>query len=77
MTDRINLIKDLSLDDLVKSEAEDNYTIIRNGFDLGVFIKTDGTYHFRDNQNKAWVCQCTDIDTGAADIDDAVAFISY
>jgi len=77
MTDRLNLIKDLSLSDLVKSEAEDMYTVIRNGFDLGVFVMIGKTYHFRDNQNKSWVCQCTDINTGATDIGDAVAFMSY
>ena len=77
MDDKVNSIRNLSLDDLVKSGAEDMYTIIRNGHDLGVFVRVGKTYRFRDNQNKTWVCQCTDIDTGAADIKDAVAFMSY
>jgi hypothetical protein len=77
MPDGVNLIRNLALDDLVKSESEDMYTIIRGGYDLGVFVRIGETYRFRDNQNKTWVCQCTDIDTGATSIEDAVAFMSY
>ena len=77
MTDKNNSIKDLTVADLLKNDESDTYTIIRNGQDLGVFVMVCGTYHFRDNHNKTWVCQCTDIDTGASDIEDAVAFMSY
>jgi len=71
------MLKNLSLSDLVKCETEDSYTIIRNGSDFGVFVKIGATYHFQDNRNKAWVCQCTDIDTRAECIAEAVAFMSY
>ena len=77
MADKINLIRNLSMDDLIKSETEDMYTVIRSGHDLGVFVRVGKTYFFRDNHNKTWVCQCTDIDTGASSIEDAIAFISY
>ena len=77
MTDKLNSIKNLTVDDLVYNGESDTYTVIRNGYDLGVFVKVRGSFHFRDNQNKTWVCQCSDIDTGASSIEDAVAFMSY
>jgi uncharacterized surface anchored protein len=77
MTDNIHMIKNLSTTDLIKDETGDIYTVMRNGHDFGAFIKVGETYRFRDNQHKTWVCQCTDIDTGATSIEDAVAFMSY
>ena len=77
MKDKLNTIRDLTVSDLVKNEESGTYTVIRNGKDLGVFVMVCGSYHFRDNHNKSWVCQCCDIDTGTASIEDAVHFMSY
>ena len=75
--DMSHYIKDLSMDDLVKSDHEDVYSIVRGGNYLGAFVKLGGTYHFRDNHHNTWVCVCSNIDTGAALIEDAVTFMSY
>ena len=77
MAENIPKIKNLNIKDLVKSGDSDSYTIIRGGHDLGVFIRLGQTYFFRDNQNNTWVCQCTNINTGATNIEDAVKFMSY
>jgi len=77
MIDKIHMIKDLSVNDLVKSDSGDMYTVIRGSIDLGAFVRVGGTYHYRDNAQKTWVCQCSDIDTGAANIEDAVSIMSY
>lgn len=76
MTDRSHSIKNLTMDDLVKSEG-DSYKIVRNDQYLGAFVKIGETYHYRDQQHNTWVCHCNSLDTGAADIRDAVAFMSY
>ena len=70
-------IKNLSLNDLVKSDNEDVYSVIRGGSYLGSFVKMGETYFFRDNHLNTWVCQCSNIDTGAACIEDAVMFMCY
>ena len=70
-------IKNLTVGDLVKSEDSDSYTVVRGGHDLGVFVKSGGTYHFKDNQNNTWVCVCSNINTGAEDIEGAVKFMNY
>ena len=77
MSDNLTKIKNLSVGDLVRSETSDSYTVIRSGHDLGVFVKVGQTYHFRDNQNNTWVCQCTNINTGESSIEGAVKFMSY
>ncbi|MCL2227371.1 MAG: hypothetical protein FWB97_07055 [Oscillospiraceae bacterium] len=77
MNESISRIKNLTVGELVKGEWDDSYTIVRNGHDLGVFVRVGQKYRFRDNQNNTWVCQCSDIDTGADCIEDAVAFMSY
>ena len=75
--DSLMKIKDLTIDDLMKNEDSDSYTVMRAGHDLGVFVKFGQNYHFRDNQNNTWVCQCSNIDTGASTIEKAVEFMSY
>jgi len=77
MIGKIHSIKDLSVDDLVKGDSGDTYTVIRSGVDLGVFEKVGETFYFRDNAHKTWVCQCSNIDTGAATIEAAVEFMKY
>ena len=77
MPDKTQLIKDLSTNELVKSENADEYAIIRNSQYFGAFVRVGGTYHFRDQHHNTWVCACSDIDTGAENIKDAVAFMSY
>ena len=77
MPEKTHLIRGLSVNELVKSENADEYAIIRNGQYLGAFVRVGGTLHFRDQHHNTWVCACSDIDTGAENIEDAVAFISY
>ena len=77
MVDRIHQIKDLTISELVKSESADVYTILRNGKYFGAFVRVGGTYHFRDQEHNTWVCSGCDIDTGAPNIEDAVAYMSY
>jgi len=77
MTENSHLIKNLSMNDLIKSDSEDVFSIVRGGNYLGAFVKMGGTYFFRDNHHNTWVCQCSNIDTGAESIEDAVSFMRY
>ena len=77
MIDRVHAIRGLTVGELVRSEGEDVYQIMRNGQYLGAFVRVGKTYHFMDQKHNTWVCSCSDIDTGAESIEDAVAFVSY
>ena len=77
MREKTHLIRDLTVNELVKSEDADEYAIIRNGQYFGAFVRVGKTYHFRDQHHNTWVCACSDIDTFAESIEDAVAFVSY
>ena len=77
MEKSIHSIKNLSAGELVKNGPGGEYIIMRNGQYLGAFVKVGETYHFRDQQHNTWVCAGCDIDTGARDIDAAVAYMSY
>ena len=77
MIDKVYLIRNLSVDELEKSENAHEYSIFRSGQYLGAFVKVGKTYHFRDQHHNTWVCACSNIDTGAENIKDAVAAMSY
>ena len=77
MVDKIFAIKNLTIDELVRSDDADVFSVVRNGQYLGAFARVGNTYHFRDQHHNTWVCACNDIDTGAENIEDAVAFMSY
>ena len=77
MVDKVYLIRNLSVGELVKSETSDEYSVLRSGQYLGTFVRVGKTYRFRDQHHNTWVCTCSDIDTGAENIEDAVAAMSY